>query len=418
MKIQRTLPPTAAPLTVRDLIHGLAGIVVGGGQIKQLEAEIRDYFGVRHVFCLSSGKAALTLILVALKHLSSRQQVLIPAYTCFSVPSAIVKAGFDVLLCDIDPLSLDFNFDDLEQTVDEKVLCVVPTHLLGLPSDVDRVKTICKGKGVFVIEDVAQAMGVKHNGRLLGSQGDVGFLSLGRGKNITCGSGGIILTDSDAIAQAIQAEYAKIKKVPLAEVMMNWCQALAMGILIDPRLYWLPAGLPFLRLGETKFYRDFPIHRMDGVRAGLLSGWQTRLDDCNRNRCIQCQGFLCRHSSNGHVIKSEVCQKPVYLRLPVLLRSKQAKERVCALSKQHGLGISPLYPTTIQDIPELRGRLLDKELPGATVVADRLVTVPVHHLVGYRDRENICDALESLNDFPSDDDLRLISQTSNRKCYQ
>ena len=408
MKIQRTLPPTAAPLAVRDLMHGLAGIFVGGRKIKQLEAEIRDYFGVRHVFCLSSGKAALTLILVALKHLSSRQQVLIPAYTCFSVPSAIVKAGLDILLCDIDPLSLDFNFDDLEQTVDEKVLCVVPTHLLGLPSDVDRVKTLCKGKGVLVIEDVAQAMGVKHDGRLLGSQGDVGFLSLGRGKNITCGSGGIILTDSDAIAQAIQAEYVKIKRAALTEVMINWCQALAMGTMINPWLYWLPAGLPFLKLGETKFYRDFPIHRMDGVRAGLLSGWKRRLNESNRNRWIHVQEFLSRPSSIGYVVKSPVCQEPVYLRLPVLLPSKQAKEKVCALSKQYGLGISPLYPTAIQDIPELRGRIRDKELPGATMVADRLVTVPVHHLVGRRDRDKVYETFERLNDFAFDDDPHLM----------
>jgi len=416
VKIQRTLPPTAAPLTVRDLLHGLAGIVVGIRKIRKLEAEVRDYFGVRHVFCLSSGKAALTLILVALKHLSSRRQVLIPAYTCFSVPSAIVKAGLDVLLCDVNPLSLDFNFDDLEQTVDESVLCVVPTHLLGLPSDIDRVRTICKGKGVFVIEDVAQAMGVKHNGRLLGSQGDVGFVSLGRGKNITCGSGGMILTNSDTIAQCIQAEYAKIKKSPFTEVMINWCQALAMGILINPRLYWLPAGLPFLKLGETKFYRDFPIYCMDGVRAGLLSGWQTRLDESNRNRWLQSQGFLGRLSSFGHIVKSQVCQKPVYLRLPVLLQSKQAKERVCALSKQHGLGITPLYPTAIKDIPELRGLLRDKELPGAAKVADRLVTVPVHHLVEHRDREKLYATVEGLDGFAFNDDLHLMSQTITRKC--
>jgi dTDP-4-amino-4,6-dideoxygalactose transaminase len=396
-------------------MHGLAGMFVAGRKIRQLEAEIRDYFGVRHVFCLSSGKAALTLILVALKHLSPRRQVLIPAYTCFSVPSAIVKAGLNVLLCDVNPMSLDFNFDDLEQTVDEKVLCVVPTHLLGLPSDVDRVKTVCKGKGVFVIEDVAQAMGVKHNGRLLGSQGDVGFLSLGRGKNITCGSGGIILTDSDAIAQAIQAEYAKIKEAPLTEVVINWCHALAMGTLINPWLYWLPAGLPFLKLGETKFFRDFPIHRMDGVRARLLSGWKRRLNESNRSRWIHVQEFLSRPSF-GYVVKSPVCQEPVYLRLPVLLPSKQAKEGVCALSKQYGLGISPLYPTAIQDIPDLRGRLRDKELPGAAMVADRLVTVPIHHLVGQKDYDKLHDALENLKEFTAHDGPRLMSRTATGKC--
>ena len=76
-----------------------------------------------------------------------------------------------------------------------------PTHLFGIPSDVDRTRRICEEKGIFLVEDAAQAMGVEHGGRKLGTLGDVGFFSLGRGKNISCGSGGIILTSSADIAE-------------------------------------------------------------------------------------------------------------------------------------------------------------------------------------------------------------------------
>src|SRR5207245_5662503 len=97
----------------------------------------------------------------------------------------------------------------------DDTLCVVPTHLLGLPSDVERVKDLCEGKGTFVVEDAAQAMGLKHGDHLAGSLGDVSFFSLGRGKNITCGSGGIILTNSDSIAKSIQNEYQQLTPEPL-----------------------------------------------------------------------------------------------------------------------------------------------------------------------------------------------------------
>lgn len=121
--------------------------------------------------------------------------MVIPAYTCFSVPSAVVKAGLDVALCDLDASTFDFDYRLLEAAVNEKTLCVIPSHLFGIPSEMDRVNAICREKGVYVVEDAAQAMRGPTKGKL-GTLGDVGFFSLGRGKNITCGSGGIIVTNS------------------------------------------------------------------------------------------------------------------------------------------------------------------------------------------------------------------------------
>ena len=111
MKIRRTIPPAAAPAALRDLIYGIAGLFLGRQYQELLEKTLKDYFGVKHVFLVSSGKAAFTLILNALKSLSpEKTQVLIPAYTCFSVPSAIVKAGLDVALCDLSSTSYDFDY--------------------------------------------------------------------------------------------------------------------------------------------------------------------------------------------------------------------------------------------------------------------------------------------------------------------
>jgi len=403
MRIQRTLPPAAAPLSVHDLLHGLAGIFLGKKNLMKLEAEIQDYFRVKHVFFVSSGKAALTLILVALKSLSSRQHVVIPAYTCFTVPSAIVKAGLNVSLCDVDLQSLDFNFDCLQPLIGANPLCVIPTHLLGLPSDVDRVKGLCQDKGVFVVEDVAQAMGVKHRGRLLGTRGDVAFFSLGRGKNITCGSGGIIITNSDSIAQAIQGEYAKLTKEPLLQVMKNFCEMLGMSVMVTPLMYWLPAGVTFLKLGETKFYRDFPIHQMDGVRAGMLSHWRERLEKSNRTRHLRAQDFIRRLATVNEVARPICHPDAIYLRLPLVMKNKEIKEQLCAQSDRDGLGVSPLYPTSIEAIPELQGMLPSKELNAARLLPDCLVTLPTHHLVSEKDLDKIFDLLAQLRETLSHD---------------
>src|SRR3989441_11014367 len=92
MRIGRRVPPAAAPLCWKDLWHGVSGIFSPERSLRALEAEIRRHFAVSHVFLVSSGTAALTLTLMALKSLSPKTEVVIPAYTCFSVPAAILRS--------------------------------------------------------------------------------------------------------------------------------------------------------------------------------------------------------------------------------------------------------------------------------------------------------------------------------------
>ena len=135
MKVQRHLPPTAAPLSFADLVKGMAGLLCPDRTRARLESELKSYFGVRHIFLLTSGKAALAMILNGLKAGSSRCQVIIPAYTCYSVPSAVHKAGLEVVLCDVDPHSLDFDPAGLRAVVGENTLAIVAPHLFGQPAD-------------------------------------------------------------------------------------------------------------------------------------------------------------------------------------------------------------------------------------------------------------------------------------------
>jgi len=395
MMPQRTLSPTAAPISFWDLIVAASSLRGGVKHRTRLIQELKEKFSAREVFLLSSGKAALTVILKALAASSRRRRVIVPAYTCFSVPSAIVKAGLEVVLCDVEPETLDFKFAELEGLINEEVLCVVPTHLFGRPADVDRVKRLCEGKGIVVVEDAAQAMGGQSGGRLLGTLGDVAFFSLGRGKNLTCGTGGIILTRSLSIAEKIKAEYANLPEAPRGEVVRNWLEMVMMRFFIHPVLYWLPAGLPFLRLGETKFYTDYQMYRMDEVRAHQLQGWERRLDQANQQRAARASWLVEGLDLHRSDIRPIMGKEAIYLRLPVMLRDRQMKELVCRQSREVGAGLSQNYPATIQDIPELAGRLARRKCAGAQEVVDRLVTLPTHQFVTEGDRLKICRILGS-----------------------
>lgn len=385
MKIQRTIPPTAAPIGWNDLFHGIVGLFAGTGEVVRREEEIREFLGVRHVFLVSSGKAALYLTLSALKSLyPGKNEVIIPAYTCFSVPSAIVKAGLKVVPCDIDPATFDFDYSELSKSTNDRTLCIVPGHLFGIPSDIDAVIGVAKGKGIAVVEDSAQAMGVFSQSKNLGTMGDVGFYSLGRGKNVTCGAGGVIVTNSDIIGLEIEKQYRMTGIPGIQKEIAEIIKMLVLKLFISPSLYWFPTGIPALKLGETIFYRDFPVERLSGMQAGVLRGWKARLKESNRIRRDNAEWFI------GRLDVRPVNKKDAsYLRLPFLLESRDKRDNMFNISREKGLGLSKMYPTPVNEIEEIKNEMGKETYPGAKAVCERLINIPVHQLLCDKDKDAI-----------------------------
>ncbi len=393
MKIQRTLPPTATLLGWSDLWDGVRAWAAGGGELRQREMEFSTYFGVKHVFLVSSGKAALYLILRGLQSLNpGRDQVVIQAYTCFSVPSAIVKTGLTVMPCDINPHTFDFDHSQLESLIGPRTLCVVIGHLFGIPSDIEGIKRLCHPRGIVVIEDAAQAMGGTVCDMKLGTMGDVGFFSFGRGKNITCGTGGGILTDSETIATMIGKEYGSTSSPSTMDELIELFKLLMQMLLIRPNLYWIPAALPFLRLGETVFYKDFPVRKLSECKAGILRRWRQRLEHSN---CLRKENAyaICKTAKINPTVKA--WESIAFLRLPLLMRDRETRDRLFRKSQETGAGFSRMYPVPVNEIDEIKDQMEGMNFPVAKSVADRLVNFPTHWLLLKSDRESICELLSN-----------------------
>jgi perosamine synthetase len=373
----------------RDLWYGLAATVNPENATREVERQIRQEFGVRHVFLTSSGKAALTLTFKALRALApaARTRVVLPAYTCFSVPAAVLNAGLQPVLCDIDPATFDFDHRELGAKVNDQTLCVVAQHLFGVPAAIEKIRAVCQRHRVLLVEDAAQAMGGECCGRRLGTLGDVGIFSLGRGKSITCGSGGVVVTNSDAMAIAIAAHYYALPCSTPFEQLKDFVACLLMAVFIRPSLYWIPASLPFLGLGRTVFPRTIQVRRLSGVKAGLLRGWQRHLAESNRARATSTAFF------DARVRTRERSQRPSapLLRLPIVVSSREERERLYALSQKRGLGLSVAYPSPINEIPEIASTFGGQRFPGARQVADRLLTLPTHHWLSMNDKRAIAD---------------------------
>lgn len=113
--------------------------------------------------------------------------------------------GATPVLVDINPDTFCMDISKLEQAITPKTKAIIPVHLYGQPADMDELNSIAKAHGIKVIEDSCQAVGAEYKGKKAGSLGDLGCFSLYATKNIMCGEGGIITTDSDEFAEAIRS---------------------------------------------------------------------------------------------------------------------------------------------------------------------------------------------------------------------
>ena len=399
MRIGRTLPPAAAPITWRDFVSGLKGWAEGPGAINRFEDELKDYFGVGFCYLLSSGKAALSLTLQALKDLHpERDEVLIPAFTCYSVPSAIVRAGLKVRLCDIHPDTLDFDFEKLgEKLKSGKLLCVVPIHLFGRPADVKRLREMIKDPRVLVVEDAAQAFGGFCADGKLGTLGDVGIFSLGRGKALSTVEGGIILTARRDIAEKIEARCGKIPAYSFFERFKLLLYAGALMCLLNPAFFWLPKALPFLKMGETVYDPGFKVRKFSALQAGLSRGWRERIATFQRAR-----------RTHARALNSILHEKPAakdgarsfddsgLIRFPLKIGSSFIRESILLRSESKGLGISLTYPDSIDGIAALHNEFAGEHYPVAKAQAKQMVTLPIHSLLNAKDMARIEQVVSDL----------------------
>jgi hypothetical protein len=200
----------------------------------------------------------------------------------------------------------------------------------------------------------------------------------------------VVVTGSARIAVAVSAQVRALKPVSALQALNDFVQLVVMAIFIRPRLYWLPAAVPFLKLGQTIFPRTVTLRRMSGVKAGALRDWRARLTAGNTARAATA-AFYGRRLS---LPLPHGAAHP-YLRLPILARDKNTRDRIHAASERRGLGLGVGYPTPINEIPEIRGLFGGQRFPAARLVADLLLTLPTHHWLSENDRRAIAQCVET-----------------------
>jgi 8-amino-3,8-dideoxy-alpha-D-manno-octulosonate transaminase len=177
--------------------YGFEGQRKGMWKAKELEAALCNRFGSKYAQLLSSGTAALTTALAALG-VGAGDEVIMPAFTFVASFEAVLSVGAIPVLVDIDE-TLTLSPEAVRHAITERTKCIMPVHMCGSMADLDALQAICKEHNLLLLEDACQSIGGTYKGKSLGTIGDAGTFSFDFVKTMTCGEGGVVLTNNEEV---------------------------------------------------------------------------------------------------------------------------------------------------------------------------------------------------------------------------
>jgi len=169
-----------------------------GPFVAEFEKKFADAVDQRHGVMVANGTMALELALKAID-VGPGDEVILPAFTIISCAQAVVRAGAVPVLVDSDPVTWNMNVDAVAARVTPNTKAIMPVHIYGLPVDMAPLMALAADRGLKIVEDAAEAIGLDYGGQPCGGFGDVGIFSFYANKHVTTGEGGMVVTRDTAL---------------------------------------------------------------------------------------------------------------------------------------------------------------------------------------------------------------------------
>jgi len=176
-----------------------------GPKVREFEKRIAEYTGAADAIGVASGTDALHLSVEALG-IGEGDEVITTPFTFFATVEAILYTGARPVFIDIEPETFNIDPDKIEEGITPRTKALIPVHLFGHPSDMERIMDIASLHSLFVIEDAAQAFGASIKGRKVGSFGTTGCFSFYPSKNLGAyGDGGMITLREGNLSEMVRS---------------------------------------------------------------------------------------------------------------------------------------------------------------------------------------------------------------------
>lgn len=334
-----------------------SGRFVSGGEVLAFESALAEYIGVTHAVAVASGTAALTLALMA-AGIGPGDEVILPANTFFATAEAVVASGAQPVLADVDPATASVDPTSVAALVTPRTAAVIAVHLYGHPADVGAVRAVAAGRGLFILEDAAQAMGASRDGRRVGALGGAAAFSFFPTKILgALGEGGAVTTNDAQLADALRLLRSH--------------------------------GEPVKNLHQTMGFNE----RMDEVQAALLMVKLSHLEEDLDQRATVVDRYhdLLREIPGVALFTTPPSARSVHHLMAVKVPDR---DRVLAELHAMGVGAGIHYPTPIHLQPAWRHLgAAAGDLPHAEALARSVVSLPLSSRMPHAQVERCVGAL-------------------------
>ncbi len=190
----------------KGLLSGYEGsnneLFMGGPEVRQFEAEWREYFGVKHALAVNSATSGLYCAIGA-AGCGPGDEVIITPWTMSASAAAIMGYNAIPVFADIAPDTFNIDPESIRERLSDRTRAIMVVNLLGQSADMDPIMEIAQQHNLCVIEDAAQSIGAYYQGRFSGTIGHIGVFSLNCNKLIQSGEGGVVVTNDDELAHRV-----------------------------------------------------------------------------------------------------------------------------------------------------------------------------------------------------------------------
>jgi len=332
-----------------------SGAIGGNGRLTR---ELREYmqrvFDVRHVILTTSCSDALELAMMGLG-IGPGDEVIMPSFTFVSTANAVVRQGGRPVFVDIEPDTWNIDPAQIDRHITNRTKGIVPVHYAGQGCRMEEIVRIAREHNLWVVEDAAQGVGARYDGKYLGTIGTVGCYSFHVTKNITCGEGGALLTNDKEIARRTEV---------IAEKGTNR-SAFLLGQ-VD-KYTWVDVGSSFILSDLLAAIAMVQLQRLEEItarRVAIWEGFQRGLED------LEDMGYIRRlrvnplAEINGHIFA---------------FRTADPEQRGPVLRELQKRGIQATFHyVPLHSAPFARECLhTNEQLPITDVVGRSLIRLPI-----------------------------------------
>lgn len=326
-----------------------SGQLVQGEQVAAFERGFAEVCQVREAIAVSSGTAALHLALLA-HEIGPGDEVITTPFSFAATGNTILLVGATPVFVDIDPQTYNIDPDLVEAAITPRTKAIMPVHLYGNPSDMDRLCQIAEAHHLVIIEDACQAHAASIRGKRVGSFG-TGCFSFYATKNITTGEGGMITTNDPEIAERCRLLRSHGQQRRYHHV----------GIGYNLRMTDFQGVIGLTQLEKLETWTEQRIANAARLTAGLRDWVKTPVTPA---------GY--RHVFHQYTIQVD--------------GDRDAWMQALA---ERGVGTAVHYPCPIHKQPFYQERGFDLSLPIAETAAQQVISLPVHPAVSEQDVETI-----------------------------